>query len=148
MTRGTVTDAVVLSPAEVPGEPPGDLVAVALAGSLDFTNADRFGADLRAAADRGCRTLILDMSGLDFCDSTGLRVLLKARTRLEQQGTELVLAELNARLTRIFTVTGLVRAFTVAPTFGAALGATRPRSSSDGTDRYGGDPGERHDGRG
>ncbi|MEZ0074646.1 STAS domain-containing protein [Planotetraspora sp. GP83] len=109
----------------VPTDPPGDVLVMALNGSLDFSNAERLRDDLQAALAPEHGGLVLDMAGLDFCDSTGIRILLVIRKLLQERGGSVTLAGLNARLTRIFRVTGLIHAFAVHPGVAEALGSKR-----------------------
>ncbi|ETK35194.1 STAS domain-containing protein [Microbispora sp. ATCC PTA-5024] len=125
-----MTAAVVLSSLPVPGDAAGQVLSVALTGALDFTNAERLGHDVEALLSPEHRGLVLDMSGVEFCDSTGIRVLLIVRKLVRERGGDVALAGLNARLTRIFRITGLIHAFTVTAGPQEAAEAVRTRSPS------------------
>ncbi|MFC8290569.1 STAS domain-containing protein [Streptomyces sp. NPDC057242] len=66
-------------------------------------------------------TLVVDLSGLMYCDSTGLTVLIGLYQRSEAAGAPLVLAGLEKELLRIFRVTGLDELFTLRATVEEAL---------------------------
>ncbi|MEV4184725.1 STAS domain-containing protein [Streptosporangium canum] len=100
---------------------------IALSGDLDFTNAEQLRDDIQAALTPDHRDLVLDLTGLDFCDSTGIRIFLAIRKLLQERGGAVALAGLNPRLTRIFRLTGLVHAFTVQPTAADAVTLLRSR---------------------
>jgi ABC-type transporter Mla MlaB component len=51
-----------------------------VAGELDISGAARLDEEIAAAA-AACGSLVLDLSGVTFCDSSGLAVLLRARRR-------------------------------------------------------------------
>ncbi|MEW9531613.1 STAS domain-containing protein [Microbispora sp. NPDC049125] len=124
-----MTAAVVLTP--IPHDVAGQVLAIALNGSLDFSNAEELRADLESALSDDHRELVLDMTGVDFCDSTGIRVLLSVRTLLGVRGGAVTLTGLNTRLVRIFRVTGLIHAFTVCPGIAEALSTARVRLPSN-----------------
>ncbi|GIN03016.1 STAS domain-containing protein [Planomonospora venezuelensis] len=102
-------------------------VVVALAGELDYTNAERLRQDVVEALPAGGCDLIMDLTGLTFCDSTGIRVFLALRSLLDERGGTVALTGLQPRLRRIFHTTGLVRFFTVLPTVADAVDLLRSR---------------------
>lgn len=59
----------------------GDSYHVAPAGELDIATAEMLEHALRAAQESDAQTIVLDLSGLSFMDSTGLRVLLDFNER-------------------------------------------------------------------
>lgn len=59
--------------------------------------------------------LVVDLSGLDFCDSSGITALPAARRRAQASGADLVLAAVPVNTLRILTVVGLDRVFTIRP---------------------------------
>ncbi|GAA4219345.1 anti-sigma B factor antagonist [Streptosporangium album] len=120
VVRFTLEDGAQQSVASVP--------VVALSGDLDFTNAEQLRADIRTVLTPDHRDLVLDLTALDFCDSTGIRIFLAIRTLLSERGGSVVLTGLNSRLNRIFRVTGLVQAFAVQPTAADAVASLRSRS--------------------
>lgn len=70
-----------------------DGVRVAATGELDLLTADRLERAIHAAEEQvGPGRLVLDYSGLDFIDSTGLQLLLDADVRAAQDGRSLVIA--------------------------------------------------------
>ena len=48
-------------------------------------------------------------------DSSGLRVLVVARNALDERGAEMVIADINDQLRRLFEISGLTSAFTFEP---------------------------------
>jgi anti-anti-sigma factor len=63
------------------------------------------------------------MSGSEFCDSTGLNVLVRALGRAQQAGGDLRLVMGGPGLRRVFTVTGIAGMFHIYETLGQALEA-------------------------
>jgi len=74
---------------------------------IDSTNAGRLRAALLRSAGRGHATLVADLSATEFCDTTGLYVLVRAHKRAEAEGGELRLVIPQAAVLRVFTVTGV-----------------------------------------
>ncbi|MFI0896038.1 STAS domain-containing protein [Streptomyces sp. NPDC020983] len=91
------------------------------AGELDHHTADLLSEPLDAALDAGARRLVVDCSQLEFCDSTGLNVLLGARLRAEAQGGAVHLAAMRPTVARVLEITGADVVFTVHDTLDQAL---------------------------
>ncbi len=122
-----MTAAVVLTPVSAPVAE--HVLVVALDGALDYTNAERLRQDVEAALHEKHRELVLDLTGVSFCDSTGIRILLAVRKLMQDRDGAVTLASLNARLARIFRLTGLISAFTVVPGLAEAVDAVGTRST-------------------
>ena len=80
---------------------------VRAAVEVDATNAQDLRSAIVAALGTGAERLIVDMSETEFCDSTGLTVLVRAHKRLAEAGGELLLVATEPTLLRIFKVTGM-----------------------------------------
>lgn len=89
-------------------------VLVRLGGELDMSTVPILEARLREALDGGGRRLVVDLRGLDFIDSTGLTLLVRWGRGAEQDGYELALVRGEARVHRLFELTGLDSRFTFA----------------------------------
>ena len=87
---------------------------MSVAGEIDLYTAPRLHGELftALAGDHPVR-LVIDMSGVDFCDSTGMNVLLAAHRRAHEQGGNLELAAPRPGVRKILQVTGLESVFTV-----------------------------------
>jgi anti-sigma B factor antagonist len=97
-------------------------VVVQLAGELDLYNAHAVRDELLAAAARSPDRLVVDLSGVTFIDSTGLGVLIEARTRLPNRRAFLLAAP-GLETKRALEISGLDRHFAVHDTLDAALAA-------------------------
>jgi anti-sigma B factor antagonist len=87
---------------------------MAVAGEIDLYTAPRLHGELvTALAGEAPVRLVIDMSGVEFCDSTGMNVLLAAHRRAQEQGGDLALAAPRATVRKILQVTGLETVFTV-----------------------------------
>jgi anti-anti-sigma factor len=88
---------------------------------VDATNADDLRAAIVSAIGIGTERLIVDLGETEFCDSTGLNVLVRAHKRLEDAGGELLLVAREPTLLRIFKVTGMDTMFHLYPSLDEAL---------------------------
>jgi anti-sigma B factor antagonist len=60
----------------------GDVATVSLSGEFDVAAAGTFAAALAAAEDDDPRSIVVDLRGLAFLDSTGAGMLWEAQSRL------------------------------------------------------------------
>jgi anti-sigma B factor antagonist len=85
-----------------PGPGGGELV---LSGELDVSTTPSLDAWLRSADTGGVVTL--DLAGLTFIDSSGLRVLIQHHQRFESAGGRLQLVNVSSRAGRLLEMAGL-----------------------------------------
>lgn len=83
--------------------------ALELFGELDLSTTETLDAELERAEAAEARTVVLDLSGLTFMDSTGLRAILLADRRLREAGRRLCLVRGPRAVDRVFTLTGADR---------------------------------------
>ncbi|MGP3689511.1 STAS domain-containing protein [Streptomyces sp. IBSNAI002] len=98
-------------------------VVIELAGELDHDTAQPLREALDAAVVRGGR-LLVDLTGLGFCDSTGLNVLLHSRLSALEAGGSVELAGLRGSVARMFRITGADGIFPVYADVAQALNGT------------------------
>ena len=79
-------------------------LCLALAGHLDTLSAPQLEAELKSSLD-GADSLVLDLEGLDYISSAGLRVLLSAHKRMSGKGGMKV-RNVNEVVQEVFSVTG------------------------------------------
>ena len=82
-------------------------VLVKMAGDLDLASAEVLQQTLLAIEKDKPSTLYLDLSGLGFMDSTGLRLILQANERAKKALSRLVLVAGRESVQRVFRVTGM-----------------------------------------
>lgn len=105
----------------------GQTTALALTGELDLNTA----TDLyRAVKDAlsAYPTTILDLTGVTFCDSSGLNTLIRLRSRARAAGGRLVLAAPPRQMLRLLTVTGAGSSF---PLYGSTAEAWQDNSPTE-----------------
>jgi anti-sigma B factor antagonist len=85
----------------------GGIPVVVAPEEIDITNAQDLRAALVTAAAGGSTTLVADMTGTEFCDSSGVHALVTAHRRAQAEGGELLLVIRSAAVLRIFTINGV-----------------------------------------
>jgi anti-sigma B factor antagonist len=90
----------------------GDVI-VELTGELDLATAPRLRDRLASLSEDGQDRTILDLTHLDFIDSTGLSVLAMAYTRAQSSGGAMLVRNPSSAVMRIFEITGLASVFTI-----------------------------------
>ncbi len=80
---------------------------VSLAGELDFATA--FDVELRLErAIREADEVVVDLSGLEFIDSTGIRTIIEAHQAARRDGVGFRLLPGPAPVQRVFEISGLL----------------------------------------
>jgi anti-sigma B factor antagonist len=91
-----------------------DHTIVTISGEIDLYTAPRLHSELAAVLVDGMPTrVVIDMSGVEFCDSIGMNVLLSCLRRMRERGGELEIASPKPAVRRILRVTGLDSVFTL-----------------------------------
>jgi anti-anti-sigma factor len=85
----------------------GDALVISAYGELDLSNAKTLEQELRRAIAGDAPELILDLGGVSFIDSTGLRVLLLAAKQSLRNGGRLRVLRGSAPLERALEGTGV-----------------------------------------
>ncbi|MEU3290279.1 STAS domain-containing protein [Streptomyces longwoodensis] len=84
-------------------------------GDLDFAHAPELRERLSRLVVPPGRRLVLDLAGLEFCDSSGITALIAAHSHAEAARAEVVLAAVPANTLRVLHLVGLDQIFTVQP---------------------------------
>jgi anti-anti-sigma factor len=106
---------------DIKSEHNGDAIVYRLRGSLDLATAPSLRAALIEAANEGKHEIIVDLSQLEFLDSTGLGALIGAHRRAMENGGRVRLIVKEGPIQRLLTITGLMRILAVYGTMDAAL---------------------------
>ena len=89
----------------------GAALSLALEGRLDTSTSPQLETELRGSLG-GVTSLLLDLEGLEYISSAGLRVLLSAQKVMNKQG-EMKLIHVNDVISEIFEVTGFTDILTI-----------------------------------
>lgn len=96
---------------------------LAISGRLDSETARDFESTLTATLDRGVRALGLDLSGLDYVSSAGLRVLMLAAKRTKAEAVPFTLFGLQPQVAKVLEVSGFAKILPIAGDRDEALAA-------------------------
>ena len=110
---------------------------------IDITNAPELRSALLKASAHGHGTLVVDMTRTQFCDSSGLHMLLAAHKRAQAEGGELLLAITAAPVLRVFALTSIDRMIPNFTSLEEALAQTSA-NGSNGHRRANGGPERQH----
>ena len=119
----------------------GASVVVSVQGELDITSSQRFDdrlAEAAAASDQ----VILDMSAVDFMDTTALAVIVTHWRRQAEQGGVFLLAGARYRYTKALWITGLADRLPMYDTVDDALAALAGTGSGAASGPGASQPGE------
>jgi anti-sigma B factor antagonist len=98
----------------------GEACVVKLGGELDLYNAGRVRDALSQAFDDSPDRVVVDLSEVEFIDSTALGVLIEARTKIDN-GRAFLLAAPALETRRALEISGLDRHFAVHDSVSEAL---------------------------
>jgi anti-anti-sigma factor len=111
---------------EISAAPLGDVPGIALAGEVDIAVAKQ----VEAALDDGIRdsagAFVVDLCDVEFLDSSGIGLLMRARALLGREERELVVVCPPGPVRRIFEVAGVVDLLALFDTREAAAAALVP----------------------
>lgn len=85
---------------------------IALTGDLDAHTAPQLDAAISAALDAGEKALVLEMGGVGFVDSSGLRSMIRARNEGGVE-REVVIRAPSAATLRLLEITGMTEHFVI-----------------------------------
>ena len=86
----------------------GDIAIVAVDGSIDVSNVWRMDDEVTAAVGSADITSVLiDLSGLTFMDSSGINALLQGRRRADARGIQYQVAGAEGMVRQVLDLTGV-----------------------------------------
>ena len=100
---------------------PPNTAVLNLRGSLDIDTAPALKANLSRLVERSSPRVVVDLSGLDFCDSMGVGVLVAAHGRALERGGWVRLAAPSSFLRRLLDTLGLTEYLALYPDVEAAI---------------------------
>ncbi|KNE78885.1 MULTISPECIES: STAS domain-containing protein [Streptomyces] len=114
----------------------GTWAILRVSGEMDLVTSPAVRQHVHDAVADGRRSLVLDLSGVRFCDSSGVGVLIAARRLMRscQGRLRLILpargAEDGSHVNRVLAALGVRRLFEVYPDVTSALDETAPPLSA------------------
>ena len=110
----------------VTADPSGNWTVVPVAGEIDLSNVDALGESIMRGVSNLATGLVLDLSGVRYLDSAGLRLLFTVNRRLEdrQQSLRLVVPP-TALISRVLVLSGVAASVRVFPSVADAVAGER-----------------------
>jgi anti-sigma B factor antagonist len=90
------------------------IVRLRFAGEIDAANVHLVESAFASTVDEVGGRLEIDLSGVDFMDSSGLNALVVVRNTLDDRGVKLVISDVSDQVRRLFELSGLMTAFVFA----------------------------------
>ena len=106
---------------EITEEYRGEVKIIGLNGRLDAITSPSVEKRLLALVAQGDVRIALDLSGLSYISSSGLRVLMAAAKQVQAGGGRLALAALSGTVHEIFKIAGFTQEFSVYQTLDEAV---------------------------
>lgn len=103
----------------------GGAVVATVAGSIDTLTSGSLSESLAEQIETGARQLVLDMSGVDYISSAGLRSLLGAMKLARRQGGDFRLAEVREMVLKVLTLSGFTGILRLYDDVGQAVASFR-----------------------
>lgn len=96
---------------------------VGVGGELDHVTAARLRDLVADLTLRPGQQLVLDLAGMEFCDSSGITALIAARNHAHAARADIALAAVPARTLRVLRMVGLDQIFAILPDSPSAPGS-------------------------
>ena len=94
----------------------GTALILVVGGELDLASSGELEREVRLALDSDAASVIVDLREVEFIDSTGLGVLVKAHQQAGEAGREFALVRGASQVQRLLSLTGLAERLTMADT--------------------------------
>src|SRR3954447_9383494 len=111
---------------------PPNTAVLTLRGSLDIDTSPSLKANLNRLVERPRPHVVVDLSGLDFCDSMGVGVLVTAHGRAMERGGWVRLAAPSGFLRRLLKTLAVTDDLSLPAEVEGALKGSRPRPPPGG----------------
>ncbi|ABK19699.1 STAS domain-containing protein [Syntrophobacter fumaroxidans] len=99
------------------------ITILVLKGRLDSNTSDQFGEKLYSLIQAGENKLVLDLGGVDYISSAGLRVIIKSVKDLKRIDGQLCLCSMKDYIREIFDLSGIATILPIHPTLEESLHA-------------------------
>ena len=100
-----------------------DCVHIELSGELDIATAPKLDDEVRRLEAEGHELIVIDLRGLEFMDSSGLRSLLAADASARELGRRVAIVRGDDRVQRVLRITRLDERLEIVDDFESLAGA-------------------------
>ena len=101
-----------------------EITVIRLSGDLDTNSSPTAQDAINELIDAGATQLLINLQGVGFVSSTGLRVMLSTAKRLGTLKGNLRISDLNETVNEVFEISGFITILNVFPTELEALAAS------------------------
>ena len=108
----------------------GNVTVVDVAGEVDLYTAPRLEEALAKATGRTPPLIVVNLGRTTYLDSTALRVLTSVFKRVRERDGEMAIAEVQPKIAKLFTLTGLDQVLSLCPTEREALAKVHPAAGT------------------
>ena len=119
-----------MRPIEIDVRHVGPVTVIRPSGRLDSGRVDIFKNAFDAEIDEGRDHVVIDFEHTDFIASSGLRVLLLARKRIDQRGGRMAMCNMKPHVLSLFRTAGFDRMFFIGSTTDEAIARAMPEGSA------------------
>ena len=92
-----------------------------VSGRIDPSTSNQLEDEINTVLSTGQFKLVMNLSGVDFISSTGLRVFLSALKKTKAQNGDVKICCMNSNVEQVFKIAGFVSLFDILPTEEKAL---------------------------
>lgn len=96
---------------------------ITVVGRIDSSNAGQLDDALKKQLEGDSANLVVELSGVQYMSSAGLRALVSAMREAKKQRGELVVANPSDRVAEVFSLAGLATLFNTYEDVTAAVGS-------------------------
>ena len=91
----------------------GNAVVLAVYGKMDAVSAPDFERQFTSLVDKGARCVVVDLMGLDYISSAGLRAILSSAKKLKANEGKIAFSGLNGMVREVFDISGFGAMFNI-----------------------------------
>jgi anti-sigma B factor antagonist len=98
-----------------------NIPVLTVSGRIDATTSEDLKRTLDSLIDGNYATILIDLAGVEYVSSIGLRILLAALKKVRPTQGDVKLAALQPFVSEVFEIAGFAKLFTIYPTQAEAL---------------------------
>lgn len=103
-----------------------DVTLLVVNGRVDSSTADEFGVSLNEAISAGATQIVLDLQGVDYMSSAGLRQMISTLKQIKKSDGDLRLASPSERVQDVLELSGLNSIFSIYESQQDAISSFQP----------------------
>ncbi len=99
----------------------GNCTVIKVKGRMDAVTAPEFESECGKRMEAGEKVFVVDMSGLEYISSAGLRSILSTAKKLKALHGEIRFCALQGMVQEVFSISGFATMFPISDTLDAAI---------------------------